>query len=63
MTTKDFAYHNLKDLIKVANVVVVSVDKDSCVIVMNRTDYVQKLQDMIEEGISKGVYAPATATC
>ena len=60
MTTKDYTYHNLKELIKDENVVVVPGDKDSCVIVMNKSDYVQKLQDMIDEGINRGVYTQTT---
>ena len=57
--SKDFTntYNNLKSLIKNENVVVIPGDKDSCVVIMNKTDYVQKLQNMIDEGIEKGVYA------
>jgi len=41
-------------------VVIVSGHKDSCVLVMDKTDYVTKLEEMINEGISKGVYTPTT---
>ena len=43
-------------MIKDENIVIVSGDKDSSVVVMNKADYVMKLQNMIEEGILKGVY-------
>lgn len=58
MASKDYTYHNLKELIKNDDVVIVSGDKNSCVLVMDKTDYVTKLEEMINEGISKGVYTP-----
>ena len=51
--SKDFTYNNLKRLIKDENVVVILGDKDSCVVIMNKTNYVQKLQNMIDEAIEK----------
>ena len=51
--TKDHTYSNLKGLIKNKNLCVLSGDKDSCVIIMNKQDYIQKLQDMINEGIKR----------
>ena len=52
--TKDHTYNNLKGLIKDKNLCVLSGDKDSCVIIMNKQEYIQKLQDMINEGIKRG---------
>ena len=54
--TKDHTYNNLKGLIKDKNLCVLSGDKDSCVIIMNKQDYIQKLQDMINEGIKRGTW-------
>ena len=56
-STRDSTYSNLKRLIKNEDIVIIPGDKDSCVVVMNKSDYVQKLQQMINDGIEKGVYA------
>ena len=37
--------------------VVVSGDKDSCIVLMDKKDYVSKIQNMIDDGIRKGVYS------
>lgn len=39
--------------------VVIPGDKDSCVIVMDKQNYIQKLEEMIHEGMEKGVYKKA----
>ena len=31
-------------------------DKDSGVVIMNRSDYIEKLEGMIEKGVKKGTY-------
>ena len=58
--TKDHTYNNLKGLIKDKNLCVLSGDKDSCVIIMNKQDYIQKLEDMLNEGIKRGTYERST---
>lgn len=60
--TKDFTYHKLKNLVNNKNIAVVSGDKDSSIVIMNRSDYNDKIQQMINEGVQKGVYAPSTDT-
>ena len=55
--TKDDSYNNLKRIIKEDSMVVVSGDKDSCIVLMNKKDYVSKIQKMIDDGIRKGVYS------
>ena len=60
--TKDHTYSNLKGLIKNKNLCVLSGDKDSCVIIMNKQDYMQKLEDMLNEGIKRGTYEQTTDT-
>ena len=50
-------YSNLKRLIKNEDLVIIPGDIDSCVVVMNKSDYVQKLQQMRNDEIEKGVYA------
>ena len=37
------------------NIAVVSGDKESSVLIMNRSDYFNKLQHMIDEGVQNGV--------
>ena len=46
----------LKRLRKNKNILVLSVDKESCTVILNKTDYVNKVNAMIDEGISKGEY-------
>ena len=39
--------------------VVVSGDKESCVVLIDKTNYQDKLQKMVEEGIKNGIYKVA----
>ena len=41
-------------------VVVISGDKDSCLVLSKRSDYDNKLQSLIDEGIINGTYASTT---
>ena len=54
--TKDHTYNNLKGLIKNKNLCILSWDKDSCIIIMNKQDYIEKLEDRLNEGIKRGTY-------
>ena len=56
--TKDFTYKNLKNIIKDENVAILSGDKDSSIVIMQKDDYNHKLQQMIDEGIKNGIYTP-----
>ena len=47
---------NLKNLIRKSDIVILRGDKDSSVVIMNRSDYIQKLEGMIEQGVKKGTY-------
>ena len=58
--TKDHTYNDLKRLIKNKNLCILSGDKDSCVIIMNKQDYIQKLEGMLDEGIKRGTYERST---
>ena len=49
-------YKNLKRIINNPNIAAVSGDKESCIVIMNRSDYFKKLQHMIDEGIQNEVY-------
>ena len=39
---------------------IVSGDKDSCVVVMTREDYNNKLEAILNDGVSKDIYAVKT---
>ena len=54
--TKDYTYHNLKNLIWEKYVVVMKGHKDSSVVILNKTDYIEKLENMVKESINKGTY-------
>ena len=54
--TKDHTYNNLKRLIKNKNRCVLSGDKDSCIIIMNKQYCIEKLEGMLNEGIKRGTY-------
>ena len=53
---RDYTYFNLRRLKTNNDIVIIPGDKDSSVVVMNKTDYVMKMQSMIDEGITNGVY-------
>ena len=55
--TKDFTYKNLKNMTNNDKLAVVSGDKDQCVAIMTREDYSNKLEEILNDGISKGIYA------
>ena len=38
------------------DVVVMKGDEDSSVVILNKTDYIEKLENMVKEGIDKGTY-------
>ena len=54
--TKDCTYHNLKKLIWEKDVVTKG-EKDSSVVILNKTDYTEKFQNMFKEGIDKRTYS------
>ena len=54
--TKDYTYHNLKNLIQEKDVVVMKSDEDPLVVILNKTDYIDKLENIVKEGIDKGTY-------
>lgn len=60
--SKDFTYRNLKNIIEVNKLVIVSGDKDLCIVIMEKEDYYNKLQGMIDDRNSKGIYAKTINT-
>ena len=53
--TKDYTYHNLKNIIQEKDVVTKG-DTDSSEVILNKTDFIEKLENMVKEGIDKGTY-------
>ena len=53
---KDNTFKLLNRLRKNENIVLLSDDKESCMVILNKTDYVNKVNPMINEGISKDKY-------
>ena len=53
--TTDYTYKHLKRIIKDPNLVAVSVDKKSCLVIMNKGDYQNEMQQMINDGIRDGI--------
>ena len=47
-------------MIQNKDIVVVKGDKDSSVVIMKKSDYVTKLDTMIDDGIVKGTYLETT---
>ena len=45
----DYTYNNLKHLIKDESIVVIPGDKDSAIVIMDKNDYVKKMQEMIDK--------------
>ena len=60
--TKDNTYHDLRHLRNNKDIVLLSGDKDSSVVVMNKVDYVEKVNGRINEGIQRGKYEMTTGT-
>ena len=53
---KDNTFKLLDRLRTNKKIVVLSADKESCMVILNKIDYVNKVNAMINEGISKGKY-------
>ena len=54
--TKDYTYHNLRDMIQKKDIVVAKGDKDSSVVIMKKSDYKTKLDTMTNDDIMKSTY-------
>ena len=59
---KDKTFSSLNKLRNNNNIVILSGDKDSSVIIVNKTDYVNKINDMISEGINDNKYVISNDT-
>ena len=53
--TTDYTYTHLKRIIRNLNIAVVSGDQEPCVVIMNKSDYKDKKQQMIKGGMRDGI--------
>ena len=53
LSSNNERYKNLKNLVWKSKIVILRGDKDSSGVIMNRSDYLTKLEEMIEEGFKK----------
>ena len=60
--TKDFTYLTLKNLINNPDIVILEGDKESATVIMNKTDYIRKMNEMIEKGLEDGTYVESEDT-
>ena len=44
------------------NIIVLSADKEPCTVILNKADYVNKVNKMIDEGIASGKYVETIDT-
>ena len=58
--SKDNTVKSLKDIRNNENIVILSGDKDSIAVFMNKIDYINKVDDMINEGITNRKYEKTT---
>ena len=49
-------YHKTKLIRENEDITILSGDKDSSIVVMNKKDYNRKIDDLINEGIQQGKY-------
>lgn len=60
--TKDYTYNKLKELTNNPNIVILEGDKETAIVIMNKEDYVNKMNQMIDAGIEDGTYAESDDT-
>ena len=60
--TKDYTYKKLKELINNPNIVILEGDKETAIVIMNKIDYISKMNEMIEIGLADGTYVESEDT-
>ena len=53
---KDNTVKLLSPLIKNDKIVILAADKESCTVILNKSDYIRKVNNIIEEGMQQGKY-------
>ena len=59
---KDNTVKLLSPLIKNDKIVILAADKESCTVILNKSDYIKKVNKIIEEGMEQGKYIEAIDT-
>ena len=57
----DYTYHNFRGMIQNKDILDAKGDKDSSIVIMEKSACVTKLDNMIDDGIMKGTYKQTTA--
>ena len=52
----DNIFKSVNNLRNNSNIIILSADKEICKVILNRTDYIKKVNAMIDDGISQGKY-------
>ena len=52
----DNTFKSLNNIQNNSNIIILSVDKETCTVILNRTDYIKKVNAMIDDGISQSKY-------
>ena len=62
---KDTTFKSLNSLRKNNDIVVLAADKESCTVILNKDDYIKKVNDIIDDGIKQMKYDVETTdnTC
>ena len=59
---KDNTVKLLSPLIKIDKIVILAADKESCTVILNKSDYIGKVNNIIKEGMQEGKYIETTDT-
>ena len=51
----DNTFKSLNNLQNNNIIIILSVDKETCTVILNRTDYIKKVNAMTDDGISQGM--------
>ena len=53
---KDDRVKLLSPIIKNDKIVILAADKESCTVILNKSDYIRKINNIIEDGMPQGKY-------
>ena len=51
--TKNTTFNSLNSLRKNKDIVVLAADKEFCTVILNKDDYIKKVNDIIDDGIKQ----------
>ena len=60
--TKDYTFKKLRRLVDNPNIVILEGDKETAIVIMNKKDYIEKMNQMIENGLEDGTYTECDDT-